>query len=158
MPIHHNSTRDRIEFRSSDLQTKESLWTSWRGIPLLKQQNRWRTPLVRPQISLKKVSRTHRDRFDYSETHLPAHGAGKTTPKRVFAAKRSPGTTPCRASSRAPPAPLVHLLVPYVHPLHPGCTKVAPFWQLVGTTAASDTDLVNCAGQRKTAPTRKDIA
>ena len=59
---------------------------------------------------------------------------------------------------RTPPAPLVHLLALYVHPLHPGCTKVAPFWQLVDKAAAGDTDLVNCAGQRKTAPTRKDIA
>ena len=78
---------------------KESLWTSWRGIPLLKQQNRWRTPLVRPQIPLKKVSRTHRDRFDYSETHLPAHGAGKTTPKRVLLPKGAPEPASCRTLS-----------------------------------------------------------
>ena len=51
------------------------------------------TPLLGPQIPLKKSREMHMARFDYSETRLPAMAPGKTTPKLVSLPEKVPERT-----------------------------------------------------------------
>lgn len=59
---------------------------------------------MKPHIPLGKGQRPREGRFNYSETHLPAHAPGKTTPKHVSLPK-GPGID--RAPCPPPPGEAV---------------------------------------------------
>ena len=79
----------RNEFRSNDFRTRTPPGPVKRENLLLKQQIRWQTSLLRPQILLEKGPEARGKRFDYSETRLSAHGLVKTTPKLISLPRRA---------------------------------------------------------------------
>ena len=119
--IRSGSCWQRNEFRSNDFWTRVLPGPVWRGILLLKQQNGWRIPLLRPQIPLEKGREMHVARFDYSETRLPAMHSGKLLRTSFRSQKapelasvalcvtrqggRSPWVTSIRSRSRGPQGP-----------------------------------------------------